>query len=327
MASNKDEQTQITLVTKKDSDFELIVKDLIAGTVGGIALVIVGHPLDTLKVRLQTQSSVNPLYSGMVDCLKKTIAQEGLGGLYKGVASPLIGQAFFNAAQFMAYGQAKLLIAGNEKRQLTIGESFLAGAMTGLAVSFVESPIDLFKSQMQVQVFRTPPPSSTVGAATATTTTLSTPVFKNVFQCASFIGKNYGIRGVFQGLIPTFARDVPAISLYFGVYEAARLALTPPGGRVEDLPASSVLIAGGCGGFAYWSLTYPIDVVKSSIQADAIDPKQRQFKGFWDTTRKLYADGGYRRFFRGLTPCLLRAFPGNAACFFAYEKTRQLLGA
>ena len=36
-----------------------------------------GHPLDTIKVRLQTQSSVNPEFSGMGDCIRKTIAREG----------------------------------------------------------------------------------------------------------------------------------------------------------------------------------------------------------------------------------------------------------
>jgi len=61
----------------QESDAARIAKDLVAGTVGGVALVLVGHPLDTLKVRLQTQSVTNPVYSGMVDCAKKTIAGEG----------------------------------------------------------------------------------------------------------------------------------------------------------------------------------------------------------------------------------------------------------
>jgi hypothetical protein len=29
---------------------------------GGIAVTLVGHPFDTVKVRLQTQPSVNPVY-------------------------------------------------------------------------------------------------------------------------------------------------------------------------------------------------------------------------------------------------------------------------
>lgn len=45
------------------------------------------HPFDTLKVRLQTSNN----YKGLVDCFKQTVAKEGLLGLYKGMASPLVG--------------------------------------------------------------------------------------------------------------------------------------------------------------------------------------------------------------------------------------------
>jgi hypothetical protein len=38
---------------------------------------------DTVKVRLQTQSMANPVYSGAIDCFKKTLKWEGVGGLYK----------------------------------------------------------------------------------------------------------------------------------------------------------------------------------------------------------------------------------------------------
>lgn len=60
-------------------------KDVAAGTCGGVAICLVGHPFDTLKVRLQTQPTENPLYSGLFDCFKKTLKWEGIGGLYRGV--------------------------------------------------------------------------------------------------------------------------------------------------------------------------------------------------------------------------------------------------
>ena len=39
-----------------------VAKDVIAGTCGGVSVTLVGHPFDTLKVRLQTQSQAQPLY-------------------------------------------------------------------------------------------------------------------------------------------------------------------------------------------------------------------------------------------------------------------------
>lgn len=69
--------------------------------------LVPGHPLDTIKVRLQTQSSTNPEFTGMADCFRKTWAREGLGGLYAGAASPLLGAMAHNAGVFFSYGMAK----------------------------------------------------------------------------------------------------------------------------------------------------------------------------------------------------------------------------
>jgi len=40
----------------------------------------------------------------------------------------------------------------------------------------------------------------------------------------------------------------------------------------------------------------------------------------------MWKNEGMKAFWRGFTPCLIRAFPANAACFFTYEFTRKLLG-
>lgn len=58
-----------------------IVKNFVAGGVGGSFTVIVGHPFDTVKVRLQTmpvpESGKPPLFTGAADCVRKTISNEG----------------------------------------------------------------------------------------------------------------------------------------------------------------------------------------------------------------------------------------------------------
>jgi hypothetical protein len=52
------------------------LRALAAGGVGGICAVVVGHPFDLVKVRLQT--SEKGVYSGAMDVVRKTIAKEGL---------------------------------------------------------------------------------------------------------------------------------------------------------------------------------------------------------------------------------------------------------
>jgi len=72
-------------MTSNQSFVRRTSKNVVAGTVAGIAVCLVGHPFDTLKVRLQTQPINNPVYSGLVDCFYKTLKWEGINGLYKGV--------------------------------------------------------------------------------------------------------------------------------------------------------------------------------------------------------------------------------------------------
>lgn len=53
------------------------LRDFAAGGVGGVFAVVVGHPFDLVKVRLQTAEK--GVYSGAMDVVRKTIAREGMG--------------------------------------------------------------------------------------------------------------------------------------------------------------------------------------------------------------------------------------------------------
>jgi solute carrier family 25 carnitine/acylcarnitine transporter 20/29 len=66
------------------------LRSFAAGGVGGLFAVVVGHPFDLVKVRMQTAEK--GVYTGAIDVVKKTIAREGLArGLYAGVSAPLVG--------------------------------------------------------------------------------------------------------------------------------------------------------------------------------------------------------------------------------------------
>ena len=71
------------------------VKSFAAGGFGGICAVLTGHPFDLVKVRLQTG-----LYNSSVQCVKQTIAKDGLTGLYRGVLPPLLGVTPMFAVSF-----------------------------------------------------------------------------------------------------------------------------------------------------------------------------------------------------------------------------------
>ena len=122
-----------------------------------------------------------------------------------------IGNMLFNAVQFIVYGQMKEAIGHGEI--LSIPQTFAAGAVTGVAVTFVETPMDLFKSQLQVQVIRTKDNPE------------YKPKFTTVGGAIKEIIKTNGITGCYQGFCTTLIRDTIGVSLYFGFYELYRRAL------------------------------------------------------------------------------------------------------
>jgi solute carrier family 25 carnitine/acylcarnitine transporter 20/29 len=271
-----------------------------AGTAGGIGLVIVGHPFDTLKVRLQTQSSTNPIYSGFGDCVRKTVAKEGFAGLYAGVRSPLYGQAFLNAWQFGVWGNAKKLVS-DQNGFISIPGFFAAGAFTGSLVALVECPVDLFKTQLQTQVFK------------------ANPEYTSFAGCFKTILSKHGLRGAMQGLTPTICRNTIAVANYFGFYELTKQYLAEGDQYAQGtLDMWKLMVAGAVGGLFYWPVVYPMDCIKSAMQADNL-VHDRKYPNIIAAYKGLIAEGGQKKLWSGFTPCMLRAVPANAVCFTLYE--------
>ncbi|KAF7829236.1 mitochondrial carnitine/acylcarnitine carrier-like protein [Senna tora] len=294
-----------------------VAKDLTAGTVGGAAQLICGHPFDTIKVKLQSQPTPlpgqPPKYSGAIDAVKKTIRGEGARGLYKGMGAPLATVAAFNAVLFTARGQMEALLRSHPGAPLTVKQQSLCGAGAGVVVSILACPTELIKCRLQAQ--------SVVGGgseASAVRVKYGGPmdVVREVVRSEG------GVKGLFKGMVPTMAREVPGSAIMFGVYEATKQLLAG-GADTSGLDRSSLIVAGGLAGASVWLAVYPTDVVKSVIQVD--DYRNPKYGGSVDAFRKIRASEGFRGLYKGFAPAIARSVPANAACFLAYEITRSAL--
>ncbi|KAG5059151.1 Mitochondrial carnitine/acylcarnitine carrier-like protein [Glycine soja] len=294
-----------------------MAKDLTAGTVGGAAQLIVGHPFDTIKVKLQSQPTPLPgqlpKYSGAIDAVKQTVAAEGPRGLYKGMGAPLATVAAFNAVLFTVRGQMEALLRSHPGATLTINQQVVCGAGAGVAVSFLACPTELIKCRLQAQSVL----AGTGTAAVAVKYGGPMDVARQVLRSEG------GVKGLFKGLVPTMAREVPGNAAMFGVYEALKRLLAG-GTDTSGLGRGSLMLAGGVAGAAFWLMVYPTDVVKSVIQVD--DYKNPKFSGSIDAFRRISASEGIKGLYKGFGPAMARSVPANAACFLAYEMTRSALG-
>ncbi|XP_013780585.1 mitochondrial basic amino acids transporter-like [Limulus polyphemus] len=280
--------------------------DFIAGCVGGCAGVLVGYPLDTVKVRLQTQDARKPAYRGTFHCIATIVQKESVHGLYKGMSSPMCSLAFINAIAFGVYG--------NVHRSFSDPNSLMshmaAGAAAGTIQSIICSPMELTKTRLQLQGQEAITITPRFLHSTNTMYSYSSPL-----DCLLKTMQREGFRGLFKGLPCTILRDAPGFASYFGSFEILTRMLSE---GENGLSTTSLLAAGGLAGIFSWIVTYPVDVIKSRLQADgALGPPQ--YTGLWDCCSKSYNKEGLKGFTQGLNSTLIRAFPTNAATFLVFS--------
>ena len=288
-------------------------KDLFSGIVGGGALVLAGHPLDLIKVRLQTQPKPAPgqppMFRGALDCAMQTVRKEGVRALYKGVASPLVGVPPIYAIVFGAYGFSKRLLMPQGAVEPSLSVVWWAGCATGVATTVITTPIELVKARLQLQYNRSGEKARYSGFG----------------HCMATVAREEGLRALFRGTVVTLWRDVPGTGAWFLANEVTKRMLIPEGGSKGDLGAGALLFAGGMAGIANWLAIFPLDVIKSRLQTDQSGKYRSGHAGIVQVARELVAEGGVRGLFKGLTPALVRSFPANAACFAATDYTMKLL--
>ncbi|KAG5653345.1 hypothetical protein H0H81_000967 [Sphagnurus paluster] len=281
-------------------------KSFIAGGFGGVSAVLVGHPFDLTKTRLQTAAP--GVYTGAVDVVKKTLARDGVAGMYRGMVPPLLGVTPIFAVSFWAYDASKKLIfsftPNRTSETLSTAELAAAGFMSAVPTTLITAPVERAKVLLQVQG---------QGA--------SEVKYKGVLDVMKHLYREGGMRSIFRGTGATLARDGPGSAAYFAAYEVTKKALTPAGSSPAELNLSAIILAGGTAGIAMWALAIPPDVLKSRLQSAPTGT----YSGMLDCARKTIAQDGIRALWKGFGPAMARAFPANAATFLGVEASRNLM--
>ncbi|MED6144181.1 Mitochondrial arginine transporter bac2 [Stylosanthes scabra] len=87
----------------KKSGEENLSTMLVAGGLAGVASWIVCYPFDVAKTKLQAQTYDCLKYNGTVDCLRKSIKEEGYDVLWRGLGTTVARAFVVHAVVFSAY--------------------------------------------------------------------------------------------------------------------------------------------------------------------------------------------------------------------------------
>ncbi|GFR41678.1 hypothetical protein Agub_g2424, partial [Astrephomene gubernaculifera] len=162
--------------------------------------------------------------------------------------------------------------------------------------------------------------SSTAAAASS-----AEEFYKGSVDCFKQVLSKHGVKGLYRGFTSTILRDMQGYAWFFLGYEATVnhfLQNAGPGVHSKaDLNYLQVMAAGVIAGFGLWGSMFPIDTIKSKMQADSL--AKPQYNTTLDCLRKVLASEGQAGLWRGFSAAMYRAIPVNAGIFLAVEASRQ----
>jgi solute carrier family 25 (mitochondrial carnitine/acylcarnitine transporter), member 20/29 len=205
--------TTMTLETGIEEQDVSFFHDFIAGGIAGSASVIVGHPMDTLKVRMQTSTGSSSVWS-------LATSYGGLPSLFRGMTAPLSTACVINAIIFSSYGWSSRLydqyiaedtptIMWNNLTSTPAAihdssvKAFTCGSFAGLVQALVICPQEHVKCRLQIQHGKGSPDH----------------MFTGPLQATRSIVQQYGMSGLYRGWCITCWREVPAFGAYFAFYD------------------------------------------------------------------------------------------------------------
>ena len=247
----------------------------------------------------------------------------------------MLGYGALNALLFATYNRSLMLLEPSifdptKLAGVSLSKIWLAGGLGGLASWVVSSPSELIKCRAQLCIG---------GEASS-------------WNIAKSIVKDGGLKGLYFGGIVTSLRDSIGYGFYFWSYELTKRLLLSRQHDPFAAPTSfEVLIAGGIAGVVTWASIYPLDVVKTRLQTQALNSslheesrpllsQEPKPKTAFRIARDIYKHEALTTFYRGLGVCSARAFVVNAvqasqrvvsSCpadflqWFTYEKVMAIL--
>ncbi|PNW84152.1 hypothetical protein CHLRE_04g223300v5 [Chlamydomonas reinhardtii] len=308
------------------------ILDILPGISGGVARVMIGQPFDTIKVRLQVLGQGTALaaklppsevYKDSMDCIRKMIKSEGPLSFYKGTVAPLVGNMVLLGIHFPVFSAVRKQLEGDDHySNFSHANVLLSGAAAGAAGSLISAPVELVRTKMQMQ--RRAALAGTVAAGAAASAGAE-EFYKGSLDCFKQVMSKHGIKGLYRGFTSTILRDMQGYAWFFLGYEATVnhfLQNAGPGVHTKaDLNYLQVMAAGVVAGFGLWGSMFPIDTIKSKLQADSF--AKPQYSSTMDCLKKVLASEGQAGLWRGFSAAMYRAIPVNAGIFLAVEGTRQ----
>ncbi|KAL2068881.1 hypothetical protein VTL71DRAFT_15219 [Oculimacula yallundae] len=307
-----------------------------AGAVAGVVSRTSTAPLDRLKVYLianigPAKEPLNAVKMGdaagvaktvgrpLVNAVKELWAAGGMRSLFAGNGLNVIKVMPESAIKFGSYETAKRALAQfeghNDPKKINPYSKFVAGGIGGLVSQLFVYPLDTLKFRMQCE---------TVSGGLHGNALIIATARKMIKQGA--IKSSY--RGLTMGLLGMF----PYSAIDLGTFEYLKGRLAERNARIlgcheEDaLPGSFATgVIGAFSGAFGASIVYPVNLLRTRLQAQGTVLHPPTYNGIVDVARKTVQNEGFKGLFKGITPNLLKVVPAVSITYVVYENAKRVM--
>ncbi|RKF56948.1 Tricarboxylate transporter FUM11 [Erysiphe neolycopersici] len=223
---------------------------------------------------------------------------------YAGCTTLIIGNSMKAGIRFVAFDQYKALLRdsnGNISGARTVIAGFGAGVTESL---LAVTPFESIKTTLIDDRKN------------------ARPRMRGFLDAVPIIARERGIRGFFQGFVPTTARQSANSAVRLGSYAFLRQLAQSYVAPGEKLGAVSTFGIGGIAGFITVFATQPLDTIKTRMQG--IEARTL-YKNSFTCASLIAKNEGILTFWSGAMPRLVRLILSGGIVFTIYEKSIELI--
>ena len=297
----------------KKNDIGTFVLDFLMGGVSAAVSKTCASPIEVIKLRLQNVESllkagaIDRPYTGIGDCGKRIVADEGVKALWKGNGTNVIRYFPTQALNFSLKDYFKRLFNKDKTRDgyftWFLGNLASGGAAGSVSLLFVYS-LDYARTRLTNDL-----KSAKRGGQKQYSGLID--VYKKTIATD-------GVVGLYRGFVISCVGIVIYRGLYFGIYDSIKPIL--PGDMKDNLAVNFLLGWGVTVGSGLAS--YPIDTIRRRMMMTSGEAEK--FSGSIDCAQKILAKEGVGSFFKGAGANILRGVAG-AGVLALYDRMQMLM--
>ncbi|WWD16881.1 hypothetical protein CI109_101313 [Kwoniella shandongensis] len=323
------------IVDEDEDEVEVVQEDrheawrfLIAGGWAGAVSRSVTAPFDRLKIFLITTHDFNvfnkdahlnhPFRASIKAVTNLWGAVQQIYGQGGGLRAFWVGNGLNvtkilpeSAIKFFSYEQSKKFLATywdkvSDPADISSSSRFIAGGFGGITSQFAIYGLETLKTRIQ----------SEIGPAQG---------WRAVRATARSMWQTGGIRTYYRGLTLGLVGVFPYSAIDMGTYETLKTAYCRSTGKDEP-EVFAVLSFGALSGSIGAASVYPVNLLRTRLQASGSSGHPQKYTGFVDVAQQTLRNEGWRGLYKGLLPSILKVGPAVGVSWIVYEDAKRRLG-